>query len=132
MFHRKKIISVLFALSLQSNFAIAGLYELTVHSRANCINNESISWHADHEYMLSTSAEHHLFKPDEGTRFIHTVESGWEKTWRSAAVHWGEAPLGVALPWMVVGKHSMMLGMTQYIIGYTTVTDCSIYDGWWD
>lgn len=43
------MLSVLFSLCVVTK-AFAGLHGLTAHSRANCGNNESITWHAGYNY----------------------------------------------------------------------------------
>ena len=105
--------------------AIAGFKELTIHSRANCGNNESISWHAGHSYNLLTVSDHL-----KDNRLIHSLSSGWENTWRSANVHWGEA--GPGSGWYVQAGHYQRIGRSEHRLGFTTASDCSIYDGWWD
>lgn len=102
----------------------AGVATLTFHSRANCANNESISWHLGHNYLLRTVSYHYRSRD-----LVHIIDTGREATWRSAAVHWGEGTGG----WVVVGEH---YGVNQYgrdsLIAKETVIDCSIYNGWWD
>lgn len=105
--------------------AIAGFNGLTYHSRANCVNNESISWDATSYHELLTVSDH-LYRG----RVIHSLASGWEDTWRSANVHWGEAAPGAG--WHVQAGHYISYGGTVRLLGYTTADDCSIYDGWWD
>lgn len=118
----KIIIAFLFyALSSQS---YSGFKKLTWHSRANCGNNESITWQAGRTWdMRTVSFHYHGF--DE-----HVVDSGYQVTWRSAAVHWGEAVPGSG--YQVIGNHYVKLSGTKYRILRTNVTNCSIYDGWWD
>lgn len=102
----------------------AGLANLTFHSRANCGNNETISWHLGHSYLLRTISRHFY----KGI-YQHTIDTGREVTWRSAAVHWGEGTGG----WRVEGEH---WGVNQlnhdFLLRVETVYDCSIYDGWWN
>jgi hypothetical protein len=45
-----KIIVSALLFGLQINIAHAGLAATTVHSRANCSNNESITWWLGHPY----------------------------------------------------------------------------------
>lgn len=47
---KSKIIIPALLIGLQINVANAGLAATTVHSRANCINNESITWWLGHAY----------------------------------------------------------------------------------
>lgn len=103
----------------------AGFNGLTSHSRANCANNESISWDWQTNHMLGTISQH-----NRGGQYIHRVISDWQNTWRSAAVHWGEAVPGSG--WNVVGYHWIMIGGQQMHFDMTNVNDCSIYDGWWE
>lgn len=120
----KKI--VIFCLSIiLCESANAGLKDLTIHSRANCINNETISWQAGVSHKLFTRSSHYY----NGT-LQHVIETGWQVTWRSAAVHWGEGTGG----WVVLGEHYAWhpLNSTYSFLGYTHVNNCSIYDGWWD
>jgi hypothetical protein len=107
--------------------ANAGLKEFTMHSRANCGNNETISWHAGHSYWLWTASNHW-----RNGVFQHYVTTGdnFENTWRSAAVHWGEAIPGSG--WFVRGYHRRLINGQDYLLQVTEVNDCSIYDGWWD
>ncbi len=114
-------------LSLLISNANAGLHSFTMHSRANCGNNESISWHAGHSYLLWTSSNHW----HNGVLQHYVVSSrGFENTWRSAAVHWGEARPGSG--WFVRGYHRMFINGIDKLLAVTDVSDCSIYDGWWD
>lgn len=108
-----------------SSYANAGYNSLTIHSRANCVNNESITWHKGHTYNLLTVSDHLKFGKRQ-----HSLATGWEVTWRSANVHWGEP--GGEPYWYVQAGHYMKVGYQDYRIGFTTASDCSIYDGWWD
>jgi hypothetical protein len=105
--------------------ANAGFHAFTTHSRANCVNNESISWEWNVYRELGT-VSHHL----KGGQLIHVVNTGWQYTWRSAAVHWGESPMGGN--WYVVGYHWQRQNGQEVMIDYTQTGDCSQYDGWWN
>lgn len=105
--------------------AHAGLHSRTQHSRANCVNNESITWHAGYSYNLYTISQHY-----HNGFLDHTVTAGWEWTWRSAAVHWNEAWPGNS--WQVIGYHWINERGRNRLLETTNVNDCSIYDGWWD
>jgi len=119
-----KKIGLLLLLFLFSAEVNAGLYAFTIHSRANCANNESISWWANHSLYLFTVSDHFF---GDG---VHELKTGWEFTWRSAAVHWREAYPGNV--WRVIGSHwGADSNGNAYYIGGTAVVDCSIYDGWW-
>lgn len=121
----RRTIASLILLAITSS-SVAGVKSLTMNSRANCGNNETISWHLGHRYMLWTASDH----LDKRTGVnIHTVVANWDKTWRSAAVHWGEG----RGDWAVMGHHWMADNngnITKIAEEYTT--NCSIYDGWWD
>lgn len=121
--------------------AHAGFYGLTIHSRANCYNNESITWDWTKNHRLWTQSVHYKLRT-----YQHSVTTGWQTTWRSAAVHWGEGgmmvpgPIGlpVMVPlwppvWQVIGYHWRVDPLTKRSvrIGVTSVSDCSFYNGWW-
>lgn len=120
-----KRVGLFFVLMSMCHIAFAGFNNLTIHSRANCVNNESISWDATSYHMLLTVSDH-LYHG----KFIHRMATGWENTWRSADVHWGEAAPGAG--WHVQAGHYIQYGNSVRLIGYTSADDCSIYDGWWD
>jgi len=114
-----------------SGSAIAGLYGLTHHSRANCGNNESISWDSLKSHELETVSYHVYSRSNPPKDPHHMAVASFSDTRRSAAVCWGE---GVGENgWFVTGKHWMKdkIGKS-YIAASETVKDCSIYDGWWD
>ena len=119
----KYMVSLFLAFVLM-NVANAELNGFTMHSRANCGNNESISWDATQYRVLGTVGHHY----HNGT-FIHRFSTGWENTWRSASVHWFEANPGSG--WRVVGFHWIKVGTEERLLEVTDVSDCSIYDGWW-
>ena len=102
----------------------AGLYDITYNSRANCGNNESITWFRQGSRQWRTISVH-----QHNTKGSHVVDTGWEKTWRSAAVHWGEAVAGSG--WTVCGYHHWWFNNRDNMMAITCVDDCSIYDGWW-
>lgn len=117
--------AVFFLTLLWTSSLFAGFNGLTVHSRANCVNNESISWDWTTYWVLFTTSDH----CDLGSgALIHSIGTGWQSTWRSAAVHWGEGRGG----WLVHGHHWINDHGRVLPIGSETVNDCSIYDGWWD
>lgn len=124
--------NVLFLLGCIAANCYAGLNGLTIHSRANCINNESVSWHWRHNYILATESLHAWNGvPD------HWTGTGWEYTWRSAAVDWFEVAKRSPLPlplWYAEGHHHIKDCPTCNIreLGNTNATDCSGYDGWWN
>lgn len=112
---------------LSSTFA--GVNGITVHSRANCINNESITWHLGYSYNWRTVSFHNFDYNNPG-KGAHMIDTGLQNTWRSAAVHWGEAmPGGI---WYVTGFHFGDEMDYQLLIQNTAASDCSLYDGWWD
>lgn len=134
---KSRMLLVIFLLVLNC-VAFAGLKEFTMHSRANCGNNESISWHAGHSYWLKTVSTHakldpsNHYTPTERHKVysVGSDDTEGEYTWRSAAVHWGE---GVQGGWVVYGSHYWFdENKRMILIGETFAVDCSIYDGWWD
>lgn len=112
-----------FLLLLLSGSTFAGINGLTIHSRANCVNNESITWDLTENWQLATISTHYK----DGI-IQHSVPTGWQNTWRSAAVHWGEGTGG----WYVEGQHYIIMSGVQKNLGTTRSENCSGYDGWWD
>jgi hypothetical protein len=117
------IFTVFVASLIFTNAALAGFNGLTRHSRANCYNNESISWDATTYRVLGTVSNHY-----HGNMPTHYISSGWQNTWRSAAVHWGEGKGGRH----VIGYHWIREGGQDRLMEVTDTWDCTVYDGWWD
>lgn len=123
----KKIILLSAILGVASLNSYAGLVATTVHSRANCYNNESITWWLNHSYDWRVVSVHF-----DIYNSAHHIDTGYAYTWRQAAVHWGEAPLGDHR-WTVSGYHYLIdYGNGKIPFDSTHVGDCSIYNGWWD
>jgi len=80
---------------------------------------------ATHSWILGTVTQHY-----RNGEWVHGQSTGWQTTWRSAAVHWGEAVPGSG--WEVKGYHWIVDSRSrqQVLFGTTDVYDCSIYDGW--
>lgn len=123
---------VIFCALLSGSSSIHAAFNIiSDHSRANCLNNESITWDGTRHHMLDVVSFHtrdYLNKINQYSE--HRVEAPWEKTWRAAAVHWGEgATVGL---YLVQGWHWEYIA-DQVVLRATTSTDgCSIYNGWWD
>ena len=111
----------------------AGFNGPTDHSRANCINNESITWDATKAHTFSVVTFHMSDYMDRiGQYSKHRLQTGWDVTRRSAAVHWGEGrtPAGY---YLVQGWHwEGINGVGEVLRATTSVDNCSIYDGWWE
>jgi len=108
--------------------AHAGLLGLTIHSRANCGNNESISWDVTKAWELRTESYHYNVDTNE---YHKAGTSAFVLTHRSAAVHWGEPKNSEY--WVVTGIHwAVNEKGIVYKLGEEQVDDCSIYNGWWD
>jgi hypothetical protein len=92
-------------------------------SRANCVNNESISWDWPvRSYWLWTDSYHRkdVWEP--------VLRTGWEYGFRSAAVHWGE---GLSGGWYVVGDHYQWVsGRGTLHLGRTQADGCNPGDSW--
>ena len=99
---------------------------LSIHSRANCVNNESISWDWTAYHQLWTGSDHFY-----DNKFQHNVSTDNTVTWRSAAVHWKEA-YPTQSHWRVIGVHWIPDSRGKLYRVLTEVTNCSIYNGWWD
>ena len=100
----------------------AGLDWTTVHSRANCGNNESITWWYLHPYNWKV-VSFHQFKQQPA----HMMDTGFSYTWRQHAIHWGE---GVHGDFQVWGYHYLYEYSQKVPFDTTYANDCSIYDGW--
>lgn len=89
-------------------------------SRANCANNESISWDwPGNNYWLWTNSHHY-----KNGKWEPVVQTGWEFTYRSAAVHWGE---GFSGGYFVVGNHyRWMPGYGEHRFGHTETNNCNL------
>lgn len=116
---------LLMSLLLASNISHAGFKGLTMHSRGNCANNESISWDATQSWRLGTNSIHLDKYANQ-----HKFGAGIQNTWRSAAVHWGEGTGG----YTVYGEHYLFHPGTNTLKDYqgSYAYDCRWYDGWWD
>lgn len=129
---KKIIIGIL---SCYCAFNFAGIKHITYHSRANCINNESITWHLGHSYNANTESLHRLYGKS-GLMKSHTRVTGWEDTWRSASVCWNEGndrSIKLGQYWRVWGTHYLKNDKGSiFVAAKTQADDCSIYDGWWD
>lgn len=121
----KKVIITLIALGVMGS-AHAAFNGVSHHSRANCANNESISWDWTKNWWFWVNSQH--IDARTGS-VIHILVSQWQFTWRNAMVHWGEGRGG----WRVYGIHWMIDVRGNPIeMAREDVYDCSIYDGWWD
>ena len=83
MKYRGKIAAV--ALLSCASVANAGLYKTTVHSRANCLNNESITWWYGHPYDWRVVSVH-----KSPWNYIHDDDTAFIYNDRVAVVHWAE------------------------------------------
>lgn len=132
MLSRKQSLSIwsayILVVCLISHNVHAGLNATTAHSRANCGTiNESITWFFNHNYNWRVISWH-----DNNRGDVHVFDTGKQYTWRCAAVHWVEAVPGNR-SWKVTGQHFWFTDQGRQIYDTTTeVTDCSIYNGWWD
>ena len=91
-------------------------------SRANCVNNESISWDwPGNNHTLYTRS----FHTNLSTNQRHDLNTGWNTYFRSGAVHWGEG-FGQG-NWLVNGNHWRRLpGVGQQLLGQTRATGCNL------
>jgi hypothetical protein len=116
----KKLLAFSLAGSAGLLHAIPAQAGITFFSRANCINNESISWDwPSNSYWLWTNSFHQRNGVSEPV-----IQTGWEYTYRSAAVHWGEGFYGGAY---VVGDHYMWIsGYGTLFMGRTQTNNCNL------
>lgn len=88
-------------------------------SRANCVNNESVSWDwPGNNHTLFTRSHH------KKNGVWHSVQNGWRTGIWSGAIHLGE---GFSGGYLVVGRHWRYLSGTgiQYL-GQTQTTGCNL------
>lgn len=123
-----KKIMIIICLTVLFTSSYSGVKNLTHHSRANCVGfNESVSWELGRNWWLWVNSEH--INVNTG-RVIHALASGWQLTWRNAMFHF---PEGHSMDWKVKGSHYMLQSNGKpFIAAEEYISDCSIYDGWWD
>lgn len=109
--------------------SFAGVRGPTAHSRANCGNNESITWWLGHARDWRVVSFHNYDK-DNAKAGYHYIDTGMGHTWRQAAVHWRES--GPTGKYQVNGYHYFYERGHEILDVTTTAINCSIYDGWWD
>ncbi len=101
----------------------AGLTKTTVHSRANCLNNESITWWLRHPYEWRVVSVHkHI-----STGQMHAVDTGFQFKDRVAAIHWGEGTQGGFQVW---GYHYLKGHHEKVPFEITYAEGCNIIEGW--
>jgi hypothetical protein len=125
---KKKILAVILFSSVISEGSFAGAWNLSHHSRANCAGfNETVSWQAGHSYWFWINSRHRF----NNGKIDHQAILDWVYTWRAANYHWPEGSSG---GWTVEGHHWMKPSEngSPREIANEFVSDCSIYDGWWD
>lgn len=89
-------------------------------SRANCYNNESITWDWPGNYYWLWTNSHHL----KNGQWEPVERTGWEYTWRSAAIHKGE---GLQGGYYVVGNHfDWIAGYGEHWFGHTETNNCNL------
>jgi hypothetical protein len=125
---KNKIMVSALLLALQSNSVSAGVWGTTIHSRANCLNNESITWWANNPNWWHVISVH--FDDYNNTRSpSHTIDTRMGYTWRQAAVCWGEGVPGRRN--FVVGYHYYLVRGVEYLDDNTRASGCTLYNGWW-
>lgn len=103
--------------------AEAGLWQTTVHSRANCLNNESITWWWRHPYNWRVISIHY----HKGSNSKHHIDTGFNYNDRVAGIHWGEGVHGGFEVW---GYHYLREYHRDIPFDQTYATTCNIIDGW--
>lgn len=117
----KKLVIPLMLIGL-SQQVHAGLDYTTVHSRANCLNNESITWWYLHPFNWRVVSIH------QDPNYGHVMDTGFQYTWRAHAIHWGEGTdTGT---WKVSGYHYEINYSKKVPFDTTFATFCNIIDGW--
>jgi hypothetical protein len=102
--------------------ANAGLWGTTIHSRANCMNNESITWYANHSFYWQVVSFHN-YNYNNPSAGYHYIDTGMSLTWRQAAVHWNESgPTGT---YGVTGFHYYLDRGRKILDNNTYANDCA-------
>jgi hypothetical protein len=104
--------------------AHAGVHQTTVHSRANCLNNESITWWLNHPYNWRV-VSYHISAFNE----YHSMDTGFQHTWRAHAIHWGEGD--ITNLWTVYGDHFQYEYSKTVPFDQTEANFCDIIHGWY-
>jgi hypothetical protein len=117
-----KIVTGISGILLLSS-SYAGLFNTTVHSRANCLNNESITWWAGHPYDWRVVSIHNRLSVSQ----THVIDTGFQFKDRVAAVHWGEGTQGGYEVW---GYHYLFPVYKIVPFDTTHTTSCDIIEGW--
>jgi hypothetical protein len=120
---REIALASIILIGLSSGEACAGFYKTTVHSRANCLNNESITWWNGHPYDWRVVSIH----KHTPTGQMHMVDTGYVVNDRVAAIHWGE---GVHAGFVVWGYHYLKGWGGGMYFASTYAEDCEIIEGW--
>src|SRR5690606_7207412 len=93
MIHKATILALPILIYAQVGFS--GTFGLTHDSRANCGNNESISWDLTATHDMSASSNHYFVQGNFNawrSKPWHNVQTGaLYGVNRAAAVHWGES-----------------------------------------
>ena len=103
---------------------------LSHHSRANCGGfNETVTWWLGHSVLSRVESRHYPECLVGKDRNMHLVQTQKASSWRHAAYHPTESYGGT---YCVVGTHFMYINGVEHLVQSESVTDCNIYDGWWD
>jgi hypothetical protein len=116
-------IRFLMILVLFSSISHAGLNKTTVHSRANCLNNESITWWRGNSFDWRVVSIHKHISTNE----THMIDTGYIFNDRVAAIHWGEGVRGGFVVW---GYHYLSTYHKTVPFDKTYAEGCNIIDGW--
>jgi len=119
MFHKLRRLMCYALLGATFGSAAPAHAGLVWFSRANCVNNESITWDwPGNNYWLWTNSHHYK------ARVWHVVQTGWQWTNWSPAAHLGE---GFSGGYFVVGNHYRFLpGYGEFRMGHTETTQCNL------
>jgi len=133
------LLIIIGSILLFTTSASAGIFGLTHHSRAACLNNESISWDKSRAHFLGVSSRHKkgawwytLIDNDISGGHLKLYPAG---TFDGAkAIHYGEGVQSRWSPfkWRVWGTHAYFLnGNPQQLrLVRTYARNCNIINGW--
>lgn len=120
MFRRLKQFVTYSLLTSSILYAAPSQAGLIWFSRANCANNESITWDwPGNNYWLFTKSYHY-----KNGYWRPTISTGWQYGFRSSAVDWGAGFAGGAY---VVGDHWQWIAYygSKYL-GRTQTNNCNL------
>ena len=105
--------------------------QLSHFSRANCINNESVSWDGAAPHWLWVNSWH-KFQLTGNWHCENDLGNGctsnyWEYANHNGGIHWGEAPVNYSFAtWYVEGHHWWINSRGYMSFKFTSASSCNL------